>query len=57
MTIKPGMKIDHLFVRNLKQPYILQHLTHRGYYVGEIDVLLFDALEGRGEQLLAAIRR
>jgi hypothetical protein len=31
MTIKPGMKIDHLFIRNLKQPYILQHLTDRGY--------------------------
>jgi hypothetical protein len=56
MTIKPGMKIDHLFIRNLKQPYILQHLTDRGYYVGETGVLLFDALEGRGEQLLAAIR-
>ena len=67
MIIRPGMKIDHLFIRNLKQPYILQRLTDRGYYfqrtfysttfyVGETGVLLFDALEGRGEQLLAAIR-
>lgn len=66
-AISPGLKIGHLFERNLKQPYILQRLTDRAYYfqrtfysttfyVGEEGVLLFDALEGRGEQLLAAIR-
>ena len=66
-AISPGLKIGHLFERNLKQPYILQRLTDRAYYfqrtfysttfyVGEKGVLLFDALEGRGEQLLAAIR-
>ena len=27
MTIKPGMKIDHLFIRHLKQPYILQRAS------------------------------
>ncbi len=66
-VISPGLKIAHLFERNLKQPYILQRLTDRAYYfqhmfysttfyVGEKGVLLFDALEGRGEKLLAAIR-
>ena len=64
-AIIPGLKIGHLFERNLKQPYILQRLTDRAYYfqrtfysttfyVGEKGVLLFDALEGRGEQLHAA---
>ena len=64
--IKPGEKIDSLFTRNMKQPYVLQRLTDRSYYfqrlfysttfyVGDRGVLLFDALEGRGSQLLKAI--
>ncbi len=31
-AISPGLKIGHLFERNLKQPYILQRLTDRAYY-------------------------
>ncbi len=65
--IKPGEKIDNLFTRNRKQPYVLQRLTDRSYYfqrsfysttfyVGDEGLLLFDALEGRGAQLLQAIR-
>ncbi len=65
--LNPGEKIDTLFTRNMEQPYILQRLTDRSYYfqrffysttfyVGEEGVLLFDALEGRGTQILQAIR-
>lgn len=66
-AIPAGEKIDNLTVRNMQQPYVLQKLTDRSYYfqrffysttfyVGDKGVLLFDALEGRGEQLLKAIR-
>jgi len=65
--IAPGAMIGALFTRNMKQPYILQRLTDRSYffqrlfysttfYVGDEGVLLFDALEFRGAQLLQAIR-
>lgn len=65
--IKPEEKIDNLFTRNMEQPYVLQRLTDRSYYVqrffysttfyvGNEGVLLFDAPEGRGEQILEAIR-
>ena len=65
--INPGQMIESLFTRNMKQPYVLQRLTVRSYffqrffysttfYVGDSGVLLFDALEGRGAQLLQAIR-
>jgi glyoxylase-like metal-dependent hydrolase (beta-lactamase superfamily II) len=65
--LKAGEKIESLFTRNMKQPYVLQRLTDRSYffqrffystafYVGDSGVLLFDALEGRGAQLLQAIR-
>jgi glyoxylase-like metal-dependent hydrolase (beta-lactamase superfamily II) len=65
--IKSGTKIEALFTRNMKQPYVLQRLTDRSYffqrffysttfYVGDEGVLLFDAPEGRGAQLLQAIR-
>ena len=65
--INPGQMIESLFTRNMKQPYVLQRLTDRSYffqrffysttfYVGDSGVLLFDALEGRGAQLLQAIR-
>ncbi len=62
-----GEKIENLFTRNMKQPYVLQKLTDRSYYfqrffysttfyVGDKGVLLFDALEGRGQHILQAIR-
>ena len=66
-ALKPGEKIERLFTRNMKQPYVLQRLTQRSYYfqrffysttfyVGDKGVLLFDALEGRGQHILQAIR-
>lgn len=65
--LKPGQKIDQLFLRNLQQPYVLQRLTDRSYfverrfyattfYVGDQGVLLFDAPEAGGADLLKAIR-
>lgn len=65
--VMPGDKIGDLFTRNVNQPYVLQRLTARSYYVqrtfysttfyvGDAGVLLFDALEGRGDHLLKAIR-
>lgn len=65
--LKPGQKLDQLFQRNLQQPFVLQRLTERSYfvehqfyaatfYVGERGVLLFDAPQGGGAQILQAIR-
>lgn len=65
--LEPGQKIADLFGRNTSSDYVLQRLTDRTYwvqryfysttfYVGDEGVLLFDPLEGRGEQILAAIR-
>ncbi|WP_197445764.1 MULTISPECIES: MBL fold metallo-hydrolase [unclassified Pseudomonas] len=65
--IKQEEKIGNLFTRNMEQPYVLQRLTDRSYYVqrffysttfyvGNEGVLLFDAPEGRGAQILQAIR-
>jgi glyoxylase-like metal-dependent hydrolase (beta-lactamase superfamily II) len=65
--LEPSAKIENLFERNMKQPYVLQRLTERSYflqrlfysttfYVGDTGVLLFDALEGRGSHILQAIR-
>jgi glyoxylase-like metal-dependent hydrolase (beta-lactamase superfamily II) len=64
--LQPGQKIGQLFERNMKQPYVLQRLTQRTYfvesqfyaatfYVGDKGVLLFDAPENRTDALLAAI--
>lgn len=66
-TIMPGDKLGDLFTRNMSQPYVLQRLTQRSYYiqrafysttfyVGDTGVLLFDAPQGRGGHLLKAIR-
>lgn len=65
--LRPGQKIDQLFRRNLEQPYVLQKLADRTwfverqfyattFYVGDQGVLLFDAPRGHGAQLLQAIR-
>ncbi|WP_423268003.1 MBL fold metallo-hydrolase [Escherichia coli] len=65
--ISPSDKLNNLFERNMSQPYILQKIGERTYYVqryfysttfyvGEKGVLLFDAPEGRGKYLLQAIR-
>ncbi|HFI3536018.1 TPA: MBL fold metallo-hydrolase [Escherichia coli] len=65
--ISPSDKLNNLFERNMSQPYILQRIGERTYYVqryfysttfyvGDKGVLLFDAPEGRGKYLLQAIR-
>lgn len=65
--IAPSDKLNNLFERNMSQPYILQKIGERTYYVqryfysttfyvGDKGVLLFDAPEGRGKYLLQAIR-
>ncbi|HBD2341134.1 TPA: MBL fold metallo-hydrolase [Escherichia coli] len=65
--ILPSDKLNNLFERNMSQPYILQKIGERTYYVqryfysttfyvGDKGVLLFDAPEGRGKYLLQAIR-
>lgn len=65
--ISPNDKLNNLFERNMSQPYILQKIGERTYYVqryfysttfyvGDKGVLLFDAPEGRGKYLLQAIR-
>lgn len=67
IMLAPGDKIDNLHQRNMEQPYILQKIGERTYYVqryfysttfyvGDKGVLLFDAPEGRGQFLLQAIR-
>ncbi|HDS7199688.1 TPA: MBL fold metallo-hydrolase [Escherichia coli] len=65
--ISPSDKLNNLFERNMSQPYILQKIGERTYYVqryfysttfyvGDKGFLLFDAPEGRGKYLLQAIR-
>ncbi|HFN7340467.1 MBL fold metallo-hydrolase [Escherichia coli] len=65
--ISSSDKLNNLFERNMSQPYILQKIGERTYYVqryfysttfyvGDKGVLLFDAPEGRGKYLLQAIR-
>ncbi|WHD77973.1 MBL fold metallo-hydrolase [Escherichia coli] len=65
--ISPSDKLNNLFERNMSQPYILQKIGERTYYVqryfysttfyvGDKGVLLFDSPEGRGKYLLQAIR-
>ncbi|HAI7034458.1 TPA: MBL fold metallo-hydrolase [Escherichia coli] len=65
--ISPSDKLNNHFERNMSQPYILQKIGERTYYVqryfysttfyvGDKGVLLFDAPEGRGKYLLQAIR-
>ncbi|MCN4523685.1 MBL fold metallo-hydrolase [Escherichia coli] len=65
--ISPSDKLNNLFERNMSQPYILQKIGERTYYVqryfysttfyvGDKGVLLFDAPEGRGKYLLQVIR-
>lgn len=65
--ISPSDKLNNLFERNMSQPYILQKIGERTYYVQRYFIplrfmsetkgfLLFDAPEGRGKYLLQAIR-
>ncbi|ERM19963.1 MBL fold metallo-hydrolase [Brevibacillus laterosporus] len=67
-VLHSGEKINRLYNRNLNDKYILQRLTSRTYwvqsnfysttfFVGKKGVLLFDPLEDRTDQLLAAVRK
>lgn len=64
--LKPGTKIGNLFRRNMTQPYVLQRLSQRAYwvqafnygtvfYVGEGGVLIFDTLEGVYDNITQAV--
>ena len=64
--LQPGTKIGDLFRRNMTQPYVLQRLSQRGwwvqafnygtvFYVGERGVLIFDTLEGVYDNITQAI--
>jgi glyoxylase-like metal-dependent hydrolase (beta-lactamase superfamily II) len=66
-VIQQGEKIDRLMTRWLSQPYVLQKISNRTYwvsrqfynatfYVGDRGVLLLDPPEGRTPQVLEAIR-
>jgi glyoxylase-like metal-dependent hydrolase (beta-lactamase superfamily II) len=64
--LAPGTKISDLYQRNMSNPYVLQRLTEKTYWVqsfnygsvfhvGAEGVLLFDTLEGVGDKLMAAV--
>ncbi len=64
--LQPGTKLDNLFRRNMTQPYVLQRLSERAwwvqafnygtvFYVGESGVLIFDPLEGVYDNVTQAI--
>ena len=64
--LKPGTKIGDLFRRNMTQPYVLQRLSERAwwvqafnygtvFYVGERGVLIFDTLEGVYDNITQAV--
>lgn len=61
-----GSKIGDLYRRNMTQPYVLQRLSERAwwvqsfnygtvFYVGDAGVLLFDTLEGVYDSIVQAI--
>ena len=64
--LKPGLKLGNLLRRNMTQPYVLQRLTQRAYwvqsfnygtvfFVGERGVLIFDTLEGVYDNITKAV--
>lgn len=64
--LKPGTKLSDLLQRNMTQPYVLQRLSKRAYwvqsfnygtvfYVGERGVLIFDTLEGVYDNIVKAV--
>ena len=64
--LQPGTKIGDLYRRNMTQPYVLQRLTERAwwvqsfnygtvFYVGERGVLIFDTLEGVYDNITQAV--
>lgn len=66
IILQPGTKIGDLFRRNMTQPYVLQRLSERAYwvqsfnygtvfYVGDRGVLIFDTLEGVYDNIVQAV--
>lgn len=64
--LEPGTKIGDLFRRNMTQPYVLQRLTERSwwvqsfnygtvFHVGERGVLILDTLEGVYDNIVQAV--
>ena len=64
--LEPGLKLGDLLRRNMTQPYVLQRLTQRAFwvqsfnygtvfFVGERGVLIFDTLEGVYDNLAKAV--
>lgn len=64
--LTPGTKLSDLLRRNMTQPYVLQRLSERSYwvqsfnygtvfYVGENGVLIFDTLEGVYDNIAQAV--
>lgn len=65
-VLKPGDKIGDLFRRNMNQPYVLQRLSERTwwvqafnygtvFFVGDNGVLIFDTLEGVYDNVTKAV--
>jgi len=65
-VLKPGLKLGDLLRRNMTQPYVLQRLTQRAwwvqsfnygtvFFVGERGVLIFDTLEGVYDNITKAV--
>lgn len=65
-VLTPGTKIGDLYQRNMANPYVLQRLTEKVwwvqsfnygsvFYMGDDGVLLFDTLEGVYDNITAAI--
>ena len=65
--LKPGTKIGSLLQRNMTQPYVLQRLAQRTwwvqalnygtvFHVGDRGVLIFDTLEGVYDNIMQAVR-
>ena len=64
--LEPGKKLGDLLRRNMTQPYVLQRLSQRAwwvqssnygtvFYVGDRGVLIFDTLEGVYDNILKAV--
>lgn len=65
-VLEPGLKLGDLYQRNMTQPYVLQRLAERVYwvqsfnygtvfYIGDQGVLIFDTLEGVYDNIAAAV--
>jgi glyoxylase-like metal-dependent hydrolase (beta-lactamase superfamily II) len=65
--LKPGTKVGDLLRRNMTQPYVLQRLAQRTwwvqsfnygtvFHVGDRGVLIFDTLEGVYDNIVQAVR-